>query len=261
MAVRICSDATRNNPILFVMCKFRTLNPDEVELRVAQAGKSKDRVWAQYLIYKDARVDQKILDETVTPMRWKKDYMMLDGKLYCSVSIWDNDLKEWVSKQDVGTESNTEKVKGEASDAFKRACFCWGIGRELYSAPDIFIELQNGEYNEKDGKVYPKNNLFTVQTLDIDEETRKITSLVIIDRNFDVRFSYPQNAVKSEKKKPAIKTANVERVHPTESQLKSMAKRIANGENLTDKIQVNFLMSQREWLYLDELIKNETQNK
>lgn len=244
------------------MCKFRKLNSDEVELRVAQAGKTKDGgSYAQYLIYKDARVDQKILDETVGPMRWKKDYVMLDGKLYCSVSIWDNDLKEWVSKQDVGTESNTEKEKGQASDAFKRACFCWGIGRELYSAPDIFITLKEGEYNEKDGRVYPKNGLFTVQTLDIDEETRKITELVIIDRDLTVRYSYPRGTARkaTEKKasKPVVKTTNVERVYPTESQLVSMAKRIAKGEDLTAKIQVNFLMSQKDWMHLDELIKQQ----
>lgn len=110
------------------MCNFRTLKPDEVELRVAQAGKrSSGQVWAQYLIYKDARVDQRVLDETVGPMRWKKDYKMIEGRLYCTVSIWDGELKEWVSKQDVGTESNTEKEKGQASDAFKRACVCWGM--------------------------------------------------------------------------------------------------------------------------------------
>lgn len=250
------------------MCKFRKLNPDEVELRVAQAGKSSMGPYAQYLIYKDARVDQRILDETVGSMRWKKDYLVLDNKLYCSVSIWDNELKEWVSKQDVGTESNTEKEKGQASDAFKRACFCWGIGRELYSAPDIYITLNEGEYNEKDGRIYPKSNLFTVQTLDIDDETRKITALVIIDRNLNVRYSYPRGVVKqakpsakTQKREPAVKTANVERVAPTESQLVSMAKRIAKGEDLTDKIQVNFLMTQKDWMHLDELIKNETQNK
>ena len=247
------------------MCKFRKLNPDEVELRVAQAGKSSMGPYAQYLIYKDARVDQKILDETVGSMRWKKDYVMLDGKLYCSVSIWDGELKEWVSKQDVGTESNTEKEKGQASDAFKRACVCWGIGRELYSAPDIYINLKEGEYSERDGRIYPKSNLFTVQTLDIDDETRKITALVIIDRNLETRFSYPRGvaapATKKTQRPAAVKTTNVQRVAPTESQLQSMAKRIAKGEDLTDKIQVNFLMTQKDWIHLDDLIKKETQNK
>ena len=185
------------------MCKFRTLNPDEVELRVAQAGKRDSRVWAQYLIYKDARVDQKILDETVGEMRWKKEYSFLNGKLYCTISIWDEELKQWISKQDTGTESNTEPDKGAASDAQKRAAFAWGIGRELYSAPDIFIDLLPGDYTEKDGRIFPKNNLFSVQEMNVDQETRKITSLVIVDKNLQVRFSYPKTVRPSKPVKPA----------------------------------------------------------
>ena len=242
------------------MCKFRNLNADEVELRVSQAGRTKDgRVWAQYLIYKDARVDQRILDESVGADRWQKSYEVIEGNLYCTVSIWNEELKTWVGKQDVGVESYTEKEKGQASDAFKRACFNWGIGRELYTAPkDIYIDLLDGEYSEKDGKIIPRNRLFTVSEMVV--EDGKITKLVIIDNNLNVR--YPKSARKSapksapaQEKKPAVKTANVERKHPTESQLDSMAKRIAAGENLTDKIQVSFLMSQQEWMKLDDKVK------
>ena len=230
------------------MCKFRTLKPDEVELRVSQNGKKGGRVWAKYLIYKDARVDQNILDETVGSMRWQKSYEIINDRLYCTISIYDPELKEWISKQDVGTESNTEPDKGRASDAQKRAGFAWGIGRELYSAPDIFIELQDGEYTEKDGKIYPKGDIFSIQTMDVDEDTRKITKLTIIDRNLDVRFAYPK-ATKRE-----LKTTNVERKHPSPEQLQSLAKRIAKGEDLTDKIQTHFLMSQEEKQKLTELI-------
>lgn len=235
------------------MCKFRNLYPDEVELRVAQSGKGRNGAWAQYLIYKDARVDQRLLDETVGPMRWQKSYNYLDGKLYCAVSIWDEELKTWVSKEDVGTESNTEKVKGEASDAFKRACFCWGLGRELYTAPkDLFITLQPGEYTERDGKIYPKNQLFDVAVMDVDENKR-ITHLVVIDKQANVRFEYPRQMSKPAKaSKPA---ASEYRQHPTEGQIMSMAKRIAAGEDLTDKIQTTFLMSQQEWMWLDAEVK------
>lgn len=223
------------------MCKFRTLNPDEVELRVAQSRKTdKGHVWAQYLIYKDARVDQKLLDETVGSLRWKKDYTFLDGKLYCTVSIWNDELKEWISKQDVGTESNTEKEKGQASDAFKRACFVWGIGRELYSAPDIRIWLNDGEYYEKNGAISPKPNLFKVVVMDV--EDGKISRLVIADDSNNTRFEWPAQS------KP----------YPTESQLKSMARRIAKGENLTGQIQANFQMTQKHWMRLDELFREQT---
>ena len=239
------------------MCKFRPLNPDEVELRVDQTGKANGRVWARYLIYKDARVDQRLLDETVGPLRWQKSYEFLDGKLYCTVSIRDDALKTWVSKQDVGTESNTEKVKGEASDAFKRACFCWGLGRELYTAPkNLYIDLKDGEYSLKDGKIQPKGQLFKVTVMDVDDDKRIITRLVITDNYGNVRFEYPGTNVRRQAPaKAASKPAQEYRQHPTTGQLESMAKRIAMGENLTDKIQTNFLMSQGEWLRLDELIK------
>lgn len=129
------------------------------------------------------------------------------------------------------------------------------IGRELYSAPDIFIDLLESEYMEREGKVYPKGNLFSVQEMNVDQETQKITSLVIVDRSLNVRFQYPKTV-----KKQPVKKNDERRAHPTESQLMSMARRIAKGENLTDKIQTNFLMSQKEWLHLDELIKQQTQN-
>lgn len=238
------------------MCKFRNLYPDEVELRVAQSGKGRNGAWAQYLIYKDARVDQRLLDETVGPMRWQKEYKYLEGRLYCSVSIYDEKLKTWVAKEDVGTESNTEKVKGEASDAFKRACFNWGIGRELYTAPkDLFITLQPGEYTERDGKVYPKNQLFDVAVMDVDENKR-ITHLVVIDKQANVRFEYPRPVQQATAKNNTAKaTKQTYRQHPTKGQIMSMAKRIAAGEDLTDNIQTTFLMSQQEWMWLDAEIR------
>lgn len=244
------------------MCKFRTLNPDEVELRVAQSGKRQSgQVWAQYLIYKDARVDQRVLDETVGSLRWQKSYEMIEGRLYCTVSIYDPELKQWISKQDVGTESNTEKEKGQASDAFKRACFNWGIGRELYSAPDIFITLNAGEYTERDGRAYPKNNLFSVQEMNVDEETRKITSLVIIDRNLNIRFQYPNGVRNAAQKQPVMTDVVSGRQRPTPAQLKQMAVRIANGEDLTENIKKHFAMFKEDYRLLDEYISQQQTNK
>ena len=131
------------------MCNmFRPLTAAEVECRAAQCGKSKSGPWVSILIYKDAMVDQKLLDEVIGPMNWKNSYEMIDGKLFCTISIWDKEKGEWISKQNVGTESNTEKEKGQASDAFKRAAFNFGIGRELYSSPKIFINLKPDEYDE-----------------------------------------------------------------------------------------------------------------
>lgn len=119
------------------MNKFRLLRADEIDCRIAQIREN----GLSLLLYKDARVDQNILDETVGEMNWQKSYSRENAN--CTVSIWDSEKKMWISKEDTGTESNTEKEKGLASDSFKRACFCWGIGRELYSAPPIWIKPED----------------------------------------------------------------------------------------------------------------------
>lgn len=128
--------------------KFRTLRADEVECRIATISDK----GLSLLLYKDARVDQNVLDETVGVMNWKREHQMIGDRLYCTVSLWDPEKKQWVSKQDVGTESYTEKEKGQASDGFKRACFNLGIGRELYTAPFIWISASDCRISEKNGK-------------------------------------------------------------------------------------------------------------
>lgn len=128
---------------------FRPLRADEVECRVAQVGKAKTGdplPWITLLLYKDARCDMNVLDEAVGPMNWQRKHTRNNAN--CIVSIWDDEKKMWVEKEDTGTESNTEKEKGIASDSFKRACFCWGVGRELYTGPMIFIP----HIDKRDGK-------------------------------------------------------------------------------------------------------------
>ena len=114
---------------------FRPLTSEEIDCRVATCKDS----GVSLLLYKDARVDQNILDETFGIFGWQRSHQLIDGNLYCTVSIRNPDTGEWVHKQDVGKESNAEKEKGQASDSFKRACFNLGIGRELYTAPFIWI--------------------------------------------------------------------------------------------------------------------------
>ena len=128
--------------------KFRILRPDEVECRVATINDE----GLSLLLYKDARVDQNVLDETVGIMNWKREHQMIGDRLYCTVSIWDAEKEQWIPKQDVGTESYTEKEKGQASDSFKRACFNLGIGRELYTAPFIWVKAADCKISEKSGK-------------------------------------------------------------------------------------------------------------
>jgi hypothetical protein len=129
------------------MNMFRTLRADEIDCRIAQVKES----GLSLLLYKDARCDQNILDEVVGPFNWKREHTRDNRN--CIVSIKNPDTGEWVSKEDTGTESNTEKEKGLASDSFKRACFNWGIGRELYTAPFVWISAKDCNLKESKGRL------------------------------------------------------------------------------------------------------------
>ena len=128
------------------MCMFRDLRADEIECRVARVTD----YGVSLLLYKDARCDQTILDETVGEMGWMRAHTRDNAN--CIVSLWDEKKNQWISKEDTGTESNTEKEKGLASDSFKRACFNWGIGRELYTAPNINIHPDNCTIKDVNGR-------------------------------------------------------------------------------------------------------------
>lgn len=125
------------------------LTINEIDFRVQSVNKGG---YATILAYKDARVDMNRLDAVYGVDGWQKKYDLIDGKLFCSVGVYSEKLKQWIWKQDVGTESNTEKEKGQASDAFKRACFNLGIGRELYDYPLIQIQLTEREFDKTTGK-------------------------------------------------------------------------------------------------------------
>ena len=130
------------------------LRIDQIDFRVQSINKGG---YATILAYKDARADMQRLDEVFTPLGWKREHVR-DNK-NCIVSVYDSDHKHWVSKEDTGSESNADAQKGLASDSFKRACFNWGIGRELYDYPVIQVKLNQDEYTIDQGRVKPTWNL------------------------------------------------------------------------------------------------------
>lgn len=152
---------------------FRTLHPGEIDCRVAQINDK----GLTLLLYKDARCDMNLLDETVGPMNWMRYHSRENAN--CTVSIYDSEREIWISKEDTGTESNTEAQKGLASDSFKRACVNWGIGRELYTAPFIYIKAGNYETKQmKNGKLGCKTR-FAVKDIRYND-AREIVALAII---------------------------------------------------------------------------------
>lgn len=161
------------------MKEIRTLAASEIDCRVGMVSQRTKKV--SILLYKNARVDMAILDELVGPENWQRDHKEIKGNLYCGVGI--NTAQGWVWKWDCGTESNTEKEKGEASDSFKRACVNWGIGRELYTAPAIWIECSDKEWN--DGKPYVDFRVSHIAYKD-----REISELEIVDKMGTLRYHY-----------------------------------------------------------------------
>ena len=189
------------------MDEIRLLSKEDIDVRVAQTNTYNNNgqlvVKVSLLLYKDARVDMKVLDELFTPMGWKRTHKLIGDRLYCQVEVWDAEKKEWICKEDVGVESNTEAEKGQASDSFKRACVNWGIGRELYTAPRISIELNDKEYTrDQQGKIRVWAS-FSVKSIGYDTKTRTITSLEIQDRFGNVRYSMNAPAVQPASKEPS----------------------------------------------------------
>ena len=170
--------------------KFRLLKAEEIEVRVATIKEK----GASLLLYKDARVDMNILDESGEV--WKREHFTINGKLFCRVSIYNKDLNIWVEREDVGVESNTEATKGEASDSFKRACFNWGIGRELYTAPFIWVDgglismYDTGRKDKFNKPILSTNDRFSVQSISYDD-SRNIKSLEIVnDKTKKIVYTY-----------------------------------------------------------------------
>lgn len=162
--------------------EFRNLNADDIEVRVqsVKMDKNKNPQGVVLLLYKNARVDMSILDETVGAENWQREHYECKGNLFCKVGVNTNygtdKPDKWVWKSDCGVESNAEAQKGEASDSFKRACFNWGIGRELYTSP--FIWVRSDKCNIQNGKCY---DCFAVEKIAI--ENKKIVGLSIINHS------------------------------------------------------------------------------
>lgn len=155
------------------MKEIPLLTANDVECRIKKITNE----GAVLLLYKTARVDMRILDEVYGSMNWQRHHEVINGNLFCTISVWDSDKAQWISKQDVGTESNAEVEKGQASDAFKRAGFAWGIGRELYDSPFIWIS----------GKV-SKYDRFHVTDIRYDREKQEFTRLTICDDKGKERY-------------------------------------------------------------------------
>ena len=186
----------------------RLLKAEEIECRVAVVKEN----GLSLLLFMDARAGQKILDELYTPFGWRRSHQSIDGSLYCTLEVWDGEKKQWIGKQDVGTMSEYEKEKGQASDSFKRACYNWGIGRELYTAPFIWITAERAGIQRKENKLVCQER-FAVTSISYNEE-QEISGLEIADSRGQTVYSMVkgQNREPEQGKKPEAGLDNASKV-------------------------------------------------
>lgn len=200
--------------------KMPLLKASQVEVRIGTITEK----GVTLLLYKDARVDQQMLDEQFGPFGWKRSHTCINGSIYCTVEVKDPETGEWIGRTDVGCSGQMEKEKSAASDSFKRACVNWGIGRELYSAPRIYISAEKVELVRRNDKVYC-NEHFSVGSIEYDEN-REICGLTILNgkgqcvyrfasksgnKEDDVLTSGRKEAFESELKRTGIPKAEVYR--------------------------------------------------
>ena len=238
------------------MSVIRKLYASEIECRVAQCGKNGEKAWCSLLLYKDARVDMRILDEVYGPMNWQREHTIIGDNLYCTIKVYDPEKKEWIAKQDVGTESFTEKDKGRASDSFKRAGFCVGIGRELYTAPKIFVNLDKGEWEDKGGKVVPKIS-FDVKEIHYDGDGN-ICALVIVDGKGNEKYRFGKKQTSAS---PALSAPKSEKemMHQNHPKWQAMLESILAGKTTLEKVKAKYCfpdadeIAAKEWLISHQL--------
>lgn len=206
------------------MKEIRLLKPNDIEVRIQSVNKG----GARLLLFKNARVDMNILDETFGPMNWKRRHCRDNQN--CIVSIWDDDKKQWIEKEDTGTDSLTEPEKGRASDSFKRACFNVGIGRELYTAPDIFVFRNDlKKFQEKgQGQGFVCYDRFVVTDIKYNGRTIEEVRIRNEDTGKEIAFGTDPKPKREQKPKPPDQTGE-----------KVTASHIELLKKTADKKQVN----------------------
>lgn len=216
--------------------KIRALRADEIECKVAQVTDGK----VQLLLYKDARCDKRILDETFGIMGWADCYSEIKGNLYCSIMIYDQHTGMWIQKQDCGIESAFgDKEKGEASDAFKRACFNVGIGRELYTKIPIWINTETVSNQKGDKTTYKQKNSYQswfVSYIETDNEKEKIKYIEISDyKTKKVVFKWgTKGQIKAENSQNNITNTQINKKQPETNMKPTEQPKVVNKEQLDE---------------------------
>ena len=230
--------------------QFRLLTASEIECRISTCTKK----GVSILLYKDARCDQNILDETVGSMNWQRHHTRDNAN--CIVSIWDSEKKQWIEKEDTGTESYTEKEKGLASDSFKRACFNWGIGRELYTAPFMWVNAADLKTLEEYNGKWTCRDAFEVTAIEYIDKHICYVKIKNLKTNKELEYGTPKtekqkqteleskfisevkvNALIARCKNEGVDTSKIEKLYKVKDLAELTEKQYANINQFWDKIK------------------------
>ena len=255
---------------------FRTLFADEIDVRIGSVINTPKWQGVTLLLYKNARVDMDILDNTVGPSSWQRRHVEIKGNLYCQVGIYDDCLKTWTWKEDCGIESFSDKEKGEASDAFKRACVNWGIGRELYTAPNIMYPCEVEISSDGKKKSMKHKTDFYVSEIEYDER-RRISKLVInkTTPKDEIIFTYEANKKSVAPAPVSARPANKETVATaateTTKKTQSAAGKSVSGTGMSYEEASNFSLGSGKYanvpfckvptFYLEWIVKKYDEGK
>lgn len=232
---------------------IRLLTADEIECRVGTISEK----GLSLLLYKDARADMKILDEVFGSSNWQRIHEIIGGNLYCNVQIYDEQKMQWISKMDVGTESFSEKEKGQASDSFKRACVSVGIGRELYTAPFIWIPASKVNIQSK-GDRYITYDKFKVKEISYNDN-REIIGLTILNQDGKIVYSLNSSKQTITKTETDDTTAVVQKKVPSLviERVKQMNKELERTgvalETVLSRYQVNNVEEMTDYMFTNAL--------
>ena len=225
--------------------KFRKLTASEIDCRVSTVSAK----GCSLLLYKDARVDQNLLDEVFGMFGWQRKHEVIDGQVFCTVSVKDPDTGEWISKQDVGVESYTEREKGRASDSFKRACFNLGIGRELYTAP--FIWISDCDVKQK-GDKWTTYDKFSVKDIGYDKAGNINALTIINDKTKKVVYDLGKPVAADKKASKSIEEQPVINEKQINSIMKQCESSGVSPLTICDKLRIscieNMTVSQYKYL-------------
>lgn len=203
------------------MKEIRYLQPHEIEIRIGSTSKDKSK--AMLLLYKNARVDMDILDELYGSENWQSRYERIGNVLYCSIGVYNEEIKEWIWKQSNGVESqgtgseDPNNKKGEASDSLKRAGFMWGIGRELYKWKGIWVTFNGNKYEN-----------YSVKEIAYDDNGDP-KDLIIVDGKGNIVYKLENGYYKRVNAKDTYKQPQQEKTQP-------QANNEPTNENIDDDV-------------------------